>query len=160
MAPLGWRHRGAFAPAGPTMTDDRTVAAIDAAIRHLEAARREAEEAAVVIVQAVDEIGRSLPPGPQPAPVQRILQACTFQDIIGQRLSKVTALLDHLRQRRREIAAAPPVVFAEPADGLPREQIDALFSRGRAPQGVPWRRGDQMKPKALKALEESFRRDK
>lgn len=160
MAPLGWRDCGASAPAGPTMTDDRTIAAIDAGIRHLEAARREAEEAAVVIVQAVDEIGRLLPPGPQPAPVQRILQACTFQDIIGQRLSKVTALLDHLRQRRQETVVAPPVALADPADGLPREQIDALFARGRAPQGVPWRRGADSKPKALRALEESFQRDK
>lgn len=142
------------------MTDDRTTAAIDAGIRHLEAARREAEEAAVVIVQAIDEIGRSLPPGPQPAPVQRILEACTFQDIIGQRLAKVAALLDHLRQRHKDVSVAPPLPLADPADGLPREQVDALFARGRAPQGVPWRRGSDMKPKALRALEDSFRRDK
>ena len=142
------------------MPDHRTLAAINAAIRHLDTARNEAEAAAVAIVHAVEEVSRVIPSGAAAEPLGRILESCTFQDVIGQRLTKVAALLDHLGRYGTESVATPPAALADPADGVPREQVNALFARGRAPQGVPWRRSAEMKPRALRTFEESLRRGK
>jgi len=85
----------------------------------LSVARRETEAAAMRILEAVEDILAG--PGDDPAAFRRrvearaeaILEACTFQDITGQRLVKVEAQLADLQARIERLLAASTIADAD-----------------------------------------------
>lgn len=120
---------------------------LDAIVSATEEATNEIMEAA----EAVEQIGESLPEAQQDAiadAVTRIYQACSFQDITGQRISKVVGALKHIEGRVERMlvlmgadakAPAQPAAKHEdpeakllngpqlPGNATSQDEIDALF---------------------------------
>ncbi|SIT19679.1 hypothetical protein SAMN05421779_11310 [Insolitispirillum peregrinum] len=67
------------------------------------------------------------------ARLEGILEACAFQDLAGQRLTKVGRLLRYLREKASpgdELSAHVPPT----SDGLTQEQVDLLLRGRRLPR--------------------------
>lgn len=63
------------------------------------------------------------------ARLEGILEACAFQDLAGQRLTKVGRLLRYLREKNSPVGAdLPPSAAA--SDGLTQQQVDLLLRGG------------------------------
>lgn len=115
-----------------TAADVRLDAAMGAAVRHLDAAVKEQEQAVGRILGLVELLLESAPDRGTRARLEGILEACSFQDITGQRITKVNRFLRHLAKTLDLSISAPPQDSAQPEanavpSGLTQEQVDRLL---------------------------------
>lgn len=139
-------------------------ARIPRAGKELDAIARQTEEATHTIMEAAEEIMaieaddlESYRPQVESA-ILRIFEACSFQDITGQRISKVVETLKFIEQRALALKnilgvdpdrdAPPPepeededrALLRGPAldgEGIDQAQVDALLADGAAPKKTP-----------------------
>ncbi|WP_076402123.1 hypothetical protein [Insolitispirillum peregrinum] len=108
-------------------------AALVAAIHHLDVVAHEQELAVNRILGLVELLLASAPDRVTHARLEGILEACAFQDLAGQRLTKVGRLLRYLREKASpgdELSAHVPPT----SDGLTQEQVDLLLRGRRLPR--------------------------
>lgn len=130
--------------AGPR-SDSRSVnAALDAAVRHLDVVAHEQEQAVTRILGLVELMLESAQDRSSRARLEGILEACAFQDLAGQRLSKVSRFLRHLSHDSDGLAVSPVQTNAPRADllapsnlGLSQEQVDRLLRGERVRVDAP-----------------------
>jgi chemotaxis protein CheZ len=138
-------------------TDTKPEEALSDASLHLDAVIKATEEASNSIMDAADAIQAAVSGvgGEKEQAIMdattRIYEACNFQDISGQRLTKVIGLLNHVQERvntlitlfsggQQQAAGKPkdaPLTDEDllngpqlPAQGTSQSDIDALFSSG------------------------------
>ena len=123
----------------PVATDE-----LDAVLGHTAEAANEILDCC----EGLESLARDLPPGPAAAvaaAVTRIYEACSFQDITGQRIAKVVAVLKSIEGRLGQIGerygATPPSVITPanqgralangpqmPGAGTSQADIDSLLA--------------------------------
>ncbi|MGB0684448.1 MAG: hypothetical protein ACPGOV_17225 [Magnetovibrionaceae bacterium] len=126
----------------PVASDDTRVnAALNRAVSELEAAVQETEKAAERIL-GIAELMIAHVDAPSQQRLIAIMEACSFQDLTGQRIRKVGRLIKYLRDTRQvsaaEIAGAakaaapppPPQPTPPQPEGLTQEEVDRLLNGG------------------------------
>lgn len=124
----------------PSHPDAKLKAALNRAIDELAAAVEETERATQKIL-GVSELLIDHVDGPNWHRVMAIMEACSFQDLTGQRIDKVSRLLKYLRDSKQMTsgvrpAAAPPPPPPKPKveekapEGLSQEEVDKLLNGG------------------------------
>jgi chemotaxis regulatin CheY-phosphate phosphatase CheZ len=111
--------------------DPKVDAALGAAVRHLDATAREQERAVSRILGLVELLLETAHDPGTRARLEGILEACGFQDLCGQRLTKVNRFLRYLASNL-EIPLDRPESQGESlvgpqANGLNQEQVDRLL---------------------------------
>lgn len=116
---------------GETMRAD---AALGAAVRQLDLAVREQEQAVTRILGLIELLQAHAPDRATRARLDGVLEACAFQDLTGQRITKVSRLLRHIARSLGDAAVQPPhgagpeTPETEPAaKGLSQDQVDRLL---------------------------------
>jgi chemotaxis protein CheZ len=95
---------------------------IDRAGAELSVVASETEAAANLIIDAAEQLLQARFDSPEEyaafnqAQAMAILEACSFQDITGQRVSKVSNLLQQIGESVAHLAAALGVIDAEPSE--------------------------------------------
>ncbi|MEO5374928.1 MAG: hypothetical protein H7840_11705 [Alphaproteobacteria bacterium] len=117
------------------MTDDpRIHAALAAAVKQLEAVVKEQERAVDRIIGLVEPLMSATKHKPVLLRLEAIIEACSFQDLTGQRVRKVARLLKYLADKGDLSAAgAPPPQDDLPGPtqkGLTQEDVDRLLRGG------------------------------
>ena len=134
--------------------NDKPDSGLNDASLHLDAVIKATEEASHTIMDAADVIQAASSGTPKEQEIMdattRIYEACNFQDISGQRLTKVIRLLNSVEERVNKLNqlfganAAPAAALKNsvvsdadllngpqlPAQGTTQADIDALFSNG------------------------------
>ncbi|MFA7429490.1 MAG: hypothetical protein WCZ23_04985 [Rhodospirillaceae bacterium] len=112
--------------------DLRADVALDAAARQLDLAVREQEHAVTRILGLIEVLQAHATDRATRARLDGILEACAFQDLTGQRVTKVSRLLRHLGRSLGETAVTPPHggESAPTGNGLTQEQVDRLLRGG------------------------------
>ncbi|MBB4287161.1 hypothetical protein [Roseospira goensis] len=127
----------------PALTDPRAVdGALRAAVTQLDAVLAEQDRAATRILGLAELLLERAPDDAMRLRIEAIIESCAFQDISGQRVRKVRALLARLttlapgtlRVSETPIespAAAPAGVdpAAEGGPGLTQEEVDRLLGK-------------------------------
>ncbi len=110
--------------------------------RELDAIVRQTEDATNTIMESAERI-MSADPSDHEAyqatvqdAVMQIFEACSFQDITGQRISKVVATLKHIEERVTRISSAFGVADApEPEEDLEKKRQAELLLNGPQLEG-------------------------
>ncbi len=117
-----------------TIADDKKVhAAMTRAAQQLESAVKEQEAAVNRILGLCEAIHSKLNDRGTKLQVEAIIEACSFQDVTGQRIHKVERLILYLRDGGLLSAADLPQE-TKPATGngeLSQSQIDQLLAGGK-----------------------------
>lgn len=112
-------------------------AALSRAVQQLESAVQEQEAAVIRILGLAERIHANAPGRPLKIVSEAIMEACTFQDVTGQRIRKVARLVKYLRDQNLISAASLPQDNGESEkpqrQGLTQEQIDKLLAGQRVP---------------------------
>lgn len=116
----------------PDRRDVKVDAALAAAVRQLEAALKEQEQAVSRIIGLVELLLAKAPDRVTRARLDGILEACAFQDVTGQRITKVMRFLRYLS---KEVHVAVPTPSRDeatppqdkPTSGLSQDQVDRLL---------------------------------
>jgi chemotaxis regulatin CheY-phosphate phosphatase CheZ len=109
-------------------------AALTRAMELLDSAVADQEVAANRILDLAERLRRSAPDRRAADKIDAIIQACTFQDITGQRIRKVERLIKYLRDTKAIDAVdlpGPAVAAPEPepeSAGLSQADVDRLLS--------------------------------
>jgi hypothetical protein len=114
--------------------DPKVDAALGAAVRHLDAAAREQEQAVNRILGLVELLLDSAHDKGTRVRLEGILEACGFQDLCGQRLSKVNRFLRYLASNldiplgaTTPTSAQNDTLSGPTPSGLSQEQVDRLL---------------------------------
>lgn len=121
-------------------SDPRVVAALGAAVKQIESAIADTERGVDRILGLVELLMERADKDAY-LKLEGIMEACSFQDLTGQKLRKVERLLDHLRTktiitvpvgmqdfRAAQATAAERDVQPAPASkGLSQEEVDRLL---------------------------------
>ncbi len=119
---------------------DAVHAALQAAIRQIDAAVHEQEQAAERILGLAERLLANASDRSTQLRAEAVMEACSFQDLTGQRLRKVRRLLRHLEKHGVEGVSAKAYGLdantgageSQAGRGLTQEQVDALLNQGRA----------------------------
>lgn len=126
-------------PASGNGRDVRVDAALAAAVRHLETAVSEQERAVTRILGLVELLLEKADDRVTRARLEGILESCGFQDLTGQRITKVTRFLRYLATElhvevpapRSDQASDPTETDPQATDprpqGLSQEEVDRLL---------------------------------
>ncbi|SBW11221.1 conserved hypothetical protein [uncultured Alphaproteobacteria bacterium] len=120
-------------------SDPRVVAALGAAVRQIEAAIADTERGVDRILGLV-ELLMERADKDSFIKLEGIMEACSFQDLAGQKLRKIERLLEHLQtktvitvpggidvERAQATAAERDVAHAPTSKGLSQEDVDRLL---------------------------------
>lgn len=120
-------------------SDPRVVAALTAAVKQIETAIADTERGVDRILGLV-ELLMERADKDSFLKLEGILEACSFQDLSGQKLRKVERLLEHLRtktvitvpagidvDKAQATAAERDVTHAPSSQGLSQEDVDRLL---------------------------------
>ena len=114
--------------------DKKVFAALTRAMQQLESAVREQEQAVDRILGLAEEIRPRIQDRHSQFQVDAIMEACAFQDVTGQRIRKVSKLIQYLRDGGKVKAHHLPPA-AEPKEdapsGLSQADIDRLLTGGK-----------------------------
>ena len=115
----------------PVATDE-----LDAVLEHTAAATNEILDTCEVLERLVPELPAA-PAARIGEAVTRIYEACSFQDITGQRIAKVVAALKEIEGRVQKITQrfGPPARPGAVAAAAPREQVPERTEGERLAQG-------------------------
>ena len=118
-------------------SDEKVNAALSRAVQQLETAVREQETAVDRILALAERIYDKAPDKAVRLQVEAIMEACTFQDLTGQRIRKVTRLIRYLQQNNLGSTAGLPQDAPQKPDtgGLSQEQVDQLLNGGKTGTG-------------------------
>ena len=103
--------------------------------RELEAIVRQTEEATGTIMDAAEAIMAASPPQAVVEHCTRIIEACSFQDLTGQRITKVVTTLTTVEQRLHALETAWGGVSDSQAAELRDRDDDAEYLNGPALDG-------------------------
>ncbi len=104
-------------------------AALNRAIEVLETTLREQETAAVRILGLAERIYDNSVDPPTRIQAEAIMEACTFQDITGQKIQKVVRFVKYLRDNGIVEASDLPEVAK--SKGLTQSDVDRLLKGGK-----------------------------
>lgn len=114
--------------------EDKVDAALVAAIRNLEAAVQEQERAVNRILGLVELLMERHPDQSTLLRLEGIMEACSFQDLTGQRIRKVNRFLRHMAAHKGLVpagidrgAAAEDEQALNKSKGLSQEEVDRLL---------------------------------
>ncbi|MFN3075686.1 MAG: hypothetical protein ABT940_02170 [Alphaproteobacteria bacterium] len=110
--------------------DPRVHAALKAAVKQLEAAVKEQERAVERILGLVEPLVARAPAGPIALKLEGIIEACSFQDLTGQRIRKVSRLIKHLAEKGQITAPMIEEPVTTTKAGLTQEEVDRLLRGG------------------------------
>lgn len=112
--------------------DKKVYAAMTRAAQQLESAVREQEVAVNRILGLCEVLHSKLSDRGSKLQVEAIIEACAFQDITGQRISKVERLIRYLRDGGLATTYTPREPAPEVGQGaLSQTQIDQLLTGGK-----------------------------
>jgi len=113
-----------------TTEQQKVQAALNRAVEALETSMRDQEQAALLIVGLAERILEKTADKPTQIQLEGIMEACTFQDITGQRIQKVVRLIKYLRDNA--IVEAGDLPMSEPKKtGLTQEEVNRLLTGGK-----------------------------
>ncbi len=117
---------------GSEDSNEKVNAALSRAVQQLETAVREQETAVNRILDLAERIYDKAPDKAAKLQAEAIMEACSFQDLTGQRIRKVTRLIRYLQENKLVSTAFLPQDAPRQMDqvGLTQEQVDQLL-RGR-----------------------------
>lgn len=131
------------------------LAVLPEAAAELEAIKMTTEEAADIIMEECEAI-RSKMSGTAIDPhIARILEACTFQDLTGQRTGKIRRVLDAAQTRTQKIADILRARFAD-LDSLSAATATALEPEGDSLMTGPALPGQGLSQEEIDKLLDSF----
>ncbi len=112
--------------------DQRVAAALNKALEQLQTAIEEQERAANQILGQAERLLDKHDPKTLPMIASAIMEACSFQDITGQRINKVARLIRYLRDQKIVGTGDLPQLKPKPPEpqGLSQADIDKLLNGG------------------------------
>lgn len=110
--------------------DQKVAAALSKAVEQLDAAVAEQEKAADRIIGLAEKLYDKQTPQAYMMIADALMEACSFQDITGQRINKVSRLVKYLRDQKMIGLKDMPKPKPKPPEpqGLTQEQIDKLLN--------------------------------
>lgn len=110
--------------------DQKVAAALSKAVEQLEMAVAEQERAAERILGLAERLYDKQAPQAYPLIGDALMEACSFQDLTGQRINKVSRLIKYLRDQKMVDVKDLPQPKPKPPEpqGLSQEQIDKLLN--------------------------------